>query len=84
MFRFSLSTLKQANSSMRRRLFLYMGALALMVLVVLLAALMLLGRLKSPREEVRTSLDFQMEVFRADMTRSGATSPPWACICPRI
>lgn len=68
MFRFSLSTLKQANSSMRRRLFLYMGALALMVLVVLLAALMLLGRLKSPREEVRTSLDFQMEVFRADMT----------------
>lgn len=66
--RFTLSKLKQAKPSMRRRLFLYMGALAALLLVVLFVALLLLGRLKSPRAETERALTFQMEAFRADMT----------------
>ena len=45
---FSFSKLKQAKPSMRRRLFLYMGALAALLLVTLFAVLLLLGQLKSP------------------------------------
>ena len=47
---FLLSKLKRAKPSMRRRLFLYMGALALLLLAVLFVALLLLGQLKSPWE----------------------------------
>lgn len=65
---FSFSKLKRAKPSMRNRLFLYMGALAVLLLVVLFAALLLLGQLKSPREETKKALTFQMEAFRADMT----------------
>lgn len=65
---FLLSKLKQAQPSMRRRLFLYMGALAALLLAVLLVALLLLGQLKSPREEMKKSLTFQMETFRSDVT----------------
>ena len=65
--RFTLSKLKQAKPSMRRRLFLYMGALAALLLVVLFAALLLLGPLKSPRAETKRALTFQMGAFRADM-----------------
>ena len=65
--RFTLSKLKQAKPSMRRRLFLYMGALAALLLVVLVAALLLLGQLKSPRAETKRALTFQMGAFRADM-----------------
>ena len=49
---FSFSKLKKAKPSMRRRLFLYMGALAALLLVTLFAVLLLLGQLKSPREEL--------------------------------
>lgn len=52
---------------MRRRLFLYMGALAALLLVVLFAALLLLGQLKSPREELSKTLTFRMEAFQSDM-----------------
>ena len=52
---------------MRRRLFLYMGALAALLLAVLFAALLLLGRLKSPRKELAKSLTFRMEAFQSDM-----------------
>lgn len=45
---FSFSKLKKAKPSMRRRLFLYMGALAALLLVTLFAVLLLLGQLKSP------------------------------------
>ena len=65
--RFTLSKLKQAKPSMRRRLFLYMGALAALLLVVLFAALLLLGQLKSSRAETKRALTFQMGAFRADM-----------------
>ena len=65
---FLLSKLKQAQPSMRRRLFLYMGALAALLLAVLLVALLLLGQLKSPRAETEKALTFQMGAFRSDMT----------------
>ena len=54
---FLLSKLKQAQPSMRRRLFLYMGALALLLLAVLFVALLLLGQLKSPRAETEKGPD---------------------------
>ena len=65
---FLLSKLKRAKPSMRRRLLLYMGALAALLLFSLFAVLLLLGQLKSPREEMKKSLTFQMEVFRSDVT----------------
>ena len=64
---FLLAKLKQAQPSMRRRLFLYMGALALLLLAVLFVALLLLGQLKSPRAETEKALTFQMGAFRSDM-----------------
>lgn len=64
----SFSKLKRAKPSMRRRLFLYMGALAVLLLAALLIALLLLGQLKSPQAETYKSLTFQMGAFRADMT----------------
>lgn len=65
---FLLSKLKRAKPSMRRRLLLYMGALAALLLFSLFAVLLLLGQLKSPREEMKRSLTFQMEAFRSDVT----------------
>ena len=53
---------------MRRRLLLYMGALAALLLFSLFAVLLLLGQLKSPREEMKKTLTFQMEAFRSDVT----------------
>lgn len=64
---FLLSKLKQAQPSMRRRLFLYMGALAVLLLAALFVALLLLGQLKSPRAETEKALTFQMGAFRSDM-----------------
>ena len=65
---FLLSKLKRAKPSMRRRLLLYMGTLAALLLFSLFAVLLLLGQLKSPREEMKKSLTFQMEGFRSDVT----------------
>lgn len=53
---------------MRRRLFLYMGALAVLLLAALFVALLLLGQLKSPRAETEKALTFQMGAFRSDMS----------------
>ena len=41
---------------MRRQLLFYMGALAALLLFSLFAVLLLLGQLKSPREEMKKSL----------------------------
>lgn len=65
---FLLAKLKQAQPSMRRRLFLYMGALAVLLLAALFVALLLLGQLKSPRAETEKALSFQMGAFRSDMS----------------
>ena len=64
---FLLAKLKQAQPSMRRRLFLYMGALAVLLLAALFVALLLLGQLKSPQAETEKALTFQMGAFRSDM-----------------
>ena len=53
---------------MRRRLLLYMGALAALLLFSLFAVLLLLGQLKSPRAETEKALTFQMGAFRSDMS----------------
>ena len=81
---FLLAKLKQAQPSMRRRLFLYMGALAALLLAVLLVALLLLGQLKSPRAETEKALTFQMGAFRSDMLPCGGMSLSWASISRRI
>lgn len=64
---FLLSKLKQARPSMHRRLFLYMGALAVLLLGALFAALLLLGQFRSPRAETEKALTFQMGAFHSDM-----------------
>ena len=64
---FSLSRLRQARPTMRRRLFLYMGTLAALLITVLVVSLLVLGQLKSPRAETKKTLTFQMEAFRTDM-----------------
>ena len=64
---FSLSRLRQARPTMRRRLFLYMGTLAALLISVLVVSLLVLGQLKSPRAETKKTLTFQMEAFRTDM-----------------
>ena len=71
---FSFSKLKQAKPSMRRRLFLYMGALAALLLVTLFAVLLLLGQLKSPREELAKSLT-EWRPFSRTWNLCGGTSP---------
>ena len=81
---FLLSKLKQAQPSMCRRLFLYMGALAVLLLAVLLVALLLLGRLKSPRAETEKALTFQMGAFARIWPPCGGMSLSWACISRRI
>ena len=43
-------------------------ALAALLLFSLFSVLLLLGQLKSPREEMKKSLTFQMEAFRSDVT----------------
>ena len=72
---FSFSKLKQAKPSMRRRLFLYIGALAALLLVTLFAVLLLLGQLKSPREELAKSLPFEWRPFSRTWNLCGGTSP---------
>ena len=64
---FSFSMLRQARPTMRRRLFLYMGTLAALLISVLVVSLLVLGQLKSPRAETKKTLTFQMEAFRTDM-----------------
>ena len=72
---FLLSKLKQAQPSMRRRLFLYMGALAALLLAVLLVALLLLGQLKSPRAETEKALTFQINTVKIRKSVSKKSSP---------
>ena len=81
---FLLAKLKQAQPSMRRRLFLYMGALAALLLAVLLVALLLLGQLKSPRAETEKALTFQMGPFARIWLPCGGMSLSWASISRRI
>ena len=62
-----LSYLKTAKRSMRHRLIGYMIALAALLVAVLYMGLFLFGRLSSPKDEIKKTLDLQMEVFQNDM-----------------
>lgn len=62
-----LSYLKTAKRSMRHRLIGYMIALAALLVAVLYMGLTLFGRLSSPKDEIKKTLDLQMEVFQNDM-----------------
>ena len=66
---FLLSKLKRAKPSMRRRLLLYMGALAALLLFSLFAVLLLLGQLKSPRAETEMALTFQINTVKIRKVR---------------
>ena len=54
---------------MRRRLLLYMGALAALLLFSLFAVLLLLGQLKSPRAETEMALTFQINTVKIRKVR---------------
>ena len=61
------SYLKTAKRSMRHRLIGYMIVLAALLVAVLYMGLFLIGRLSSPKAEIKKTLDLQMEVFQNDM-----------------
>ncbi len=67
MTRFTLSDLRGVKRSMKTRLAVYMLALGGILVAALIAALLLLGQLKNPREELSDRLSFQMEAFASDM-----------------
>ena len=67
MLRFKLSDLDGIRRSMRKRLVFYMSAPAILLASALIAGLFLLNQLKSPRAEIATALNFQMEAFASDM-----------------
>lgn len=59
---------KNARRSLKHKLFVYMAALAVLLVAALCAGLLVFGRLSSPRSEMSRALDMQMEVFVSDMT----------------
>ena len=67
MTRSSLSEFHNIRRSMQKRLAFYMITLALILAAALLAGLFFFNQLKSPREELVTSLNFRMEAFASDM-----------------
>ena len=52
---------------MKKRLTVYMLTLGAILTAALITGLFLLNQLKSPREEIATSLRFRMEAFESDM-----------------
>ena len=67
MTRPSLSELHSIRRSMQKRLALYMITLGIILAATLVAGLFFFNQLKSPREELVTSLNFRMEAFASDM-----------------
>ena len=67
MTRSSLSEFHNIRRSMQKRLAFYMITLALILAAALVAGLFFFNQLKSPREELVTSLNFRMEAFASDM-----------------
>lgn len=67
MTRSSLSEFHSIRRSMQKRLAFYMITLALILAAALVAGLFFFNQLKSPREELVTSLNFRMEAFASDM-----------------
>ena len=67
MTRPTLSELHMIRRSMKKRLAVYMITLGLLLAAALMAGLFFFNQLKSPREELVTSLNFRMEAFASDM-----------------
>ena len=67
MTRYTLSEFYNIRRSMKKRLTVYMIALGLILAAALIAGLFFFNQLKSPQEELCTSLSFRMEAFEADM-----------------
>lgn len=67
MTRFTLSDFDSIRRSMKKRLTVYMLTLGAILTAALITGLFLLNQLKSPREEIATSLRFRMEAFESDM-----------------
>ncbi len=62
------SFLHRPEWTMKRKLFGYMLILTALILIVLMAGLLLFGRLGSTEKHTYESLDVQMEVFEKDIT----------------
>ena len=67
MTRPALSELHNIRRSMQKRLAFYMITLGIILAATLVAGLFFFNQLKSPREELVTSLNFRMEAFASDM-----------------
>lgn len=64
-----LSDFKRKKTPMRRKLFLYMLALAVIVLSLLVIGLLLLGNFTSTKETVSKDLSFQSDVFERQIDK---------------
>lgn len=67
MTRYTLSEFYNIRRSMKKRLTVYMITLGLILAAALIAGLFFFNQLKSPQEELCTSLSFRMEAFETDM-----------------
>lgn len=67
MTRYTLSEFYNIRRSMKKRLTVYMITLGLILAAALIAGLFFFNQLKSPQEELCTSLSFRMEAFESDM-----------------
>lgn len=54
--------------TMQKKLIVYMIILALIIIFVLFAGIMVIGRFDSAEKNIQNSLDFQMEAFEKDMS----------------
>lgn len=58
--------LKMPKQTMRRKLFLYTFAMAILLLALLATMLILLGRFRTPKDELFEKSDMQAQVFERD------------------
>ena len=63
-----LTALRYSEWSLKRRLFVYMFILAILLLLILFIGLFTLGRTNSTSETVYNSLELHMEVFQKDIS----------------
>ena len=59
--------LKIPKQTMRRKLFLYTFAMAILLLALLTTLLMLLGRFQTPKDELFEKSDMQAQVFEKEI-----------------
>lgn len=59
--------LKMPKQTMRRKLFLYTFAMAILLLALLATMLILLGRFRTPKDELFEKSDMQAQVFEREI-----------------